>query len=97
MVRIQLHDTRTISTSSGMFLTLHYYLLKNISRSYVTYGIKISSISDIPSKPDIHSEQVSNLSYSFTHTLALLDLCVEHLVTPTELFTSLDTLMNEGF
>lgn len=96
MVNMKFYDTRTVATSSGVVLTLHYYLLRTVSHSSTIYGIKVYSISDT-FQPNIHAEQVSKISHSLSKVSTLLDQCIQYLVTPTDLITALDTLMNEPF
>lgn len=96
MTNIRFYDTRTVITPSGSFMILDYYLLKTISRSSIFYGIKVcSKASSNPSHP--HWEQVSHLTNSMEDISTLLKLCADYFVTPTDLFTALDTLMNSHF
>lgn len=93
MTNTKFYDTRITATPSGTVLTLDYYLLKTISPSSIFYGIKICSKQPSP-HPYIHTEQVSNISNSMDDVSTLLHLCADHFVTPTDLITALDTLMN---
>lgn len=95
MTNTKFYDTRVTATPSGTILTLDYYLLKTISRSSIFYGIKVCSKQPAP-QSHIYTEQVSNISNSMDDVSTLLHLCADHFVTPTDLITALDTLMNLG-
>lgn len=96
MTNIRFYDTRTVITPSGILMTLDYYLLKTISRSSIFYGIKVCSKTS-SHQSNFHTEQVSNLTNSIADVSMLLQLCADYCVTPTDLFTALDTLMNSHF
>lgn len=93
MISIKFYDTRVTTTPSGTLLTLDYYLLTTISHSSTFYGIKVCSKQPAP-QPRFYTEQVSNISNSMDDVSTLLHLCADHFVTPTDLITALDTLMN---
>ena len=94
MVTRKLYKEMHTLTPSGTRLTLYYYLLKTASEPGSIYGIEVySSPNSNPS--DAHSEEVQRISHSLTYVLSLLHACSTLYVTPTDLFSSLDTLIDK--
>ena len=93
MIQLELKGTKRIYTQDNSFLNLHYYLVQEFYDSNPIYGIQIQSYwnNDFRS---IHSEIIPHISYSLDFVLQLIRLCIRHLVTPTDLFSSCDVLMD---
>ena len=94
MVTRKLYKETQTLTPSGARLTLYYYLLKTVSEPESIYGIEVFS-SQSTNPPDTHSEEVQQISHSLTYVLSLLHACSSLYVTPTDLFSALDTLIDK--
>lgn len=94
MKHLKLHDAKTISIPAKSSLRLEYYLVETSVFSSSLYGIRIQSYPLAHNNNLIHEEEVPNLSYSRQEVFQLLCLCIQYLVTPTDLISALDTLMN---
>ena len=97
MTRKRLIFKRRLFSPDGTPLTLCYYLLSQLSLygPHTVYGIQVFSYSENTLHPNSHFEEISNFSYSETDTLKLLTLCYHHLVTPTDLYSSVDLLIDQ--
>ena len=93
MKRLELKGSRHIYTQDNSLLSIHYFLVHNLSNQIPIYGIQILSCRNHDSG-QIHSEIIPHISYSHDYTMQLLQLCMKHLVTPTDLFSSADILMD---
>lgn len=94
MKKLVLEDRRYICRPKIPVLTLEYYLVETPDFPSTTYGIRIHSRSDFSHGPSIHAEEATGLSHSKQEVLHLLHLCIRYQVTPTDLFSALDILMN---
>lgn len=93
MKLVKLQERISISVPDSPKLTLEYYLIETTLFHPSLYGIRIQSFHENYLSP-IHEEEVPNLSYSKQQVSHLLSLCIHYKVTPTDLLSSLDTLMN---
>lgn len=93
MKLVKLQKRISIPISGNSELMLEYYLVETNLFHSSLYGIRIQSFHENYLSP-IHEEEVSNLSYSRQQVNHLLSLCIQYEVTPTDLISALDTLMN---
>lgn len=94
MKHLKLHDVQTISLPARTALRLEYYLVESSAACSCLYGIRIQSHPLSYTNDIIHAEEVPNLSYSRQEVFHLLSLCIQYQVTPTDLISALDVLMN---
>ncbi len=93
MLKLELQGSKRIFTQDNALLTLHYYLVQKFDDPTPIYGIQIQSYWD-DNCHSIYSETIPHVSYSVDFVLELIQLCIKHLVTPTDLFSSFDVLMD---
>lgn len=93
MKKVQLQERVTIPVPGKPELMLQYYLIETTSSQLSLYGIRIQSC-QTNHLSSIQEEEVPNLSYCRHHVSHLLSLCIQYEVTPTDLISALDTLMN---
>lgn len=93
MLFLELKGSKRIYTKDNNLLTLHYYLVQEFYDPIPIYGIQIQSYWD-DNFQSIHVETIPHVSYSSDFVLELIQLCIKHLVTPTDLFSSFDVLMD---
>lgn len=91
MIYLELKSIRSVCTKETDSLSLSYYLVTSFYQTRPVYGIQIQSASPAGL---IHCETISRISYSKSYTNHLIDCCIKHLVTPTDMFSSIDLLMN---
>ena len=94
MKTLELKNKCTIGNPGEPVLYLEYYLVKNSSCSTPIYGIQIQSHTAASTFPIFYAEEVSHLSYSKSEASRLLSRCVRYQVTPTDLLSALDLLMD---
>lgn len=93
MVILTLRGTRTVHSKEKSHLIIHYYLVESVYRRRPIYGIQIQSHS-IDNPNFIHSETIQHISYSSSYVDCLIKRCMDLSVAPTDLFYSLDILMD---
>lgn len=94
MNHLKLQEKQKIPLPKDTFLCLEYYLVETSISSYFVYGIRIQAYHMTIPHSTIYAEEVSMLSYSQKEVISLISQCIQHQVTPTDLFSSLDILMN---
>lgn len=92
MVILKLKGTQSFRRQGRAPLILQYYLVESLYHHKKIYGIQIQS-HQADDHASIHSERISNLSYSLSYVNHLIHKCMEYSVSPTDLFYSLDLLM----
>ena len=85
--------SKHILTQDNSLLSIHYFLVHEIYNQKPIYGLQILTCID-QDLHHIHSETVPHVSYSPDYVVKLIQLCMEHTVTPTDLFSSVDILMD---
>lgn len=85
--------SRHVYTPDESILSIYYFLIQDFYNGLPIYGIQILSCRD-NSADQLHLETIPYLSYSKKYVQKILCLCMEYCVTPTDLFTSVDTLMD---
>lgn len=93
MMNLELKGSKHIYNQENSPLSLHYFLTSEFYNQNLIYGIQILSCRDHNIR-QIHSETLHPISYSPDYVLNMIQLCMENLVTPTDLFSSADTLMD---
>ena len=93
MTQLELKGSKHIYTQDNSLLSIHYFLVQELSNPDPIYGIQILSCRNQDPR-QIHSETIPHVSFSPDYTKKLLQLCMEYLVTPTDLFSSADILMD---
>ncbi len=93
MLNVELKGSKHIFTQDNSFLSIYYFLVQTLSTPDPIYGIQILSCRNHDSR-QIHSETIPHISYSKNYTTQFIQLCMKHLVTPTDLFSSADILMD---
>ena len=93
MTYLELKGSKHIYTQDNSLLSIHYFLVHELSNHTPIYGIQILTCRNYD-YGQIHSEIIPHISYSQDYTTQLLQLCMKHLVTPTDLFSSADILMD---
>ena len=93
MMILTLRGTRTVSSREKSHLIINYYLVESVYRRRPIYGIQIQSHNKDNSN-FIHAETIQHISYSSSYVDRLIKRCMELSVAPTDLFYSLDILMD---
>lgn len=93
MTYLELKGSKHVYTQDNSLLSIHYFLVRHICAEHPVYGIQISSCRNQDYR-HIHVETIPNISYSLDYVNRLIEACMEHLVTPTDLFSSVDLLMD---
>ena len=93
MTYLEHKGSKHIYTQDISFLSIHYFLVHSICYTESIYGIQILSCRDHDLR-HIHSETIHHISYSPEYVLKIIQLCMDYLVTPTDLFSSVDALMD---
>ena len=93
MTHLELKGSKHIYTQDNSLLSIYYFLVQELSNSEPIYGIQILTCRNQDPR-QIHTETISHVSFSPDYTIKLIQLCMKHLVTPTDLFSSADILMD---
>lgn len=90
---MELKGSKNFYNQDNSLLTIHYFLVQSLFQNKPIYGIQIQSYWN-HNLQSIHSEIIPHISYSSTYVNRLVQLCMTYSVTPTDLFSSLDILMD---
>lgn len=93
MMHLELKGSKHIYTQDNSLLSIHYFLVQELYNQNPIYGIQILSCRNHDYR-NIHSETIRQVSYAPDFVLKLIQLCMEYIVTPTDLFSSADILMD---
>ncbi|MBE5955788.1 MAG: hypothetical protein E7253_04985 [Lachnospiraceae bacterium] len=93
MMNLNLTGSKHLYTQEKSILSLYYYLTHEVSDQIPVYGIQIVSCRNHDFK-HIHAETIPHISYSREFVVQLIQHCMNHHVTPTDLFSSVDILMD---
>ena len=93
MMNLELKGSKYVFTQENTSLSIHYFLTSELYHHVPIYGIQILTCPNHDFR-QIHSETIRYVSYSPDFVNNLIQLCMKNLVTPTDLFSSVDTLMD---
>lgn len=94
MINLELKGIKTICTQESSCLSLSYYLVTSFYQNRPIYSIQIHSTDTTGL---IHVETTPYISYSKSYVNHIIGSCMEYLVTPTDMLSSIDLLMNPLF
>ncbi len=90
---LELKGTHNVPLPGTSSLILRYYLVTSDYQNVPIYGIQIQSQCNNNSNI-VHSETIPHLSYSISYVNTLIEYCKYYYVTPTDMLSALDCLMN---
>ena len=92
-MNLELKGSKHIYTQDNSLLSIHYFLVHELYNQDPIYGIQILTCQNQDYR-HIHSETIRHVSYSPDFMIQFIQLCMDYLVTPTDLFSSADILMD---
>ena len=96
MIHLESKGMRRMFHPNQRPLLIYYYLTVSYDGPIPIYGIRIQShAEDHPQL--LHCETILDISDSKNDTCALIELCMQHAVTPTDLLSSIDLLIETCF